>query len=136
MRDHLVGRPQSSRPLHIVDCGWFWAWAIVGCAGVLGAISLGPILVLPVALAIVFLARHRIARRAWFGALTGGGALLLYVAYVQRDGPGTTCWQTATSGGCAEHLDPRPWLVAGCVLVIAGIVAQVLVNRYRSSRSA
>jgi hypothetical protein len=45
------------------------------------------------------------------------------VAYVQRDGPGTTCWRTATSSGCDQHLNPIPWLVVGLVLV-AAVLAQ------------
>ena len=46
-----------------------------------------------------------------FGLVTGVGLPLLVVAYVQRDGPGTTCWHTATTAGCDQHLNPIPWLV-------------------------
>jgi hypothetical protein len=41
------------------------------------------------------------------------------VAWVQRDGPGTTCWHTATGGGCDQHLNPLPWLVIGIALFVA-----------------
>jgi hypothetical protein len=61
-------------------------------------------------------------RRSAFGLLTGVGVLLLYVAWVQRAGPGTTCWQTATGSRCDEHLNPLPWLVAGIATFIGGIV--------------
>jgi len=115
--------------LHLANCGWFWVWAAVGAGVALGSISLGPIASFPAGLAAVFLVRNPVARRAAFGLLTGAGVLLLYVAYVQRDGPGTTCWQTATSSGCAEHLDPLPWLAAGGVLFLAGIVAQAIKSR-------
>src|SRR3954466_9847588 len=37
----------QARTVHLVGCGWFWAWALVGCAVALAAISLGPILLLP-----------------------------------------------------------------------------------------
>jgi hypothetical protein len=102
--------------------GWFFVWALLGSAAALGTVSLGPLLLLPTALVAVLVWRRPQARRSAFGLLTGAGALLLYVAWVQRDGPGTTCWRTATASGCDQHLNPLPWLVLGIVLVAAGFV--------------
>jgi hypothetical protein len=51
------------------------------------------------------------------------GLLSLYVAFVQRKGPGTVYWHTATASGSDQYLDPRPWLVAGLLLVAMGIFA-------------
>jgi hypothetical protein len=62
-------------------------------------------------------------RRSAFGLLSGIGILLLYVAYVQRDGPGTTCWHTATASGCDQHLNPIPWLIIGLACFIGGFIA-------------
>jgi hypothetical protein len=45
-------------------------------------------------------------RRSAFGLLSGVGVLLLYFAWLQRAGPGTTCRQTATASGCDQHLNP------------------------------
>src|SRR3954452_22236444 len=102
--------------------GWFLVWALLGSAGALGAVSLGPLLLLAVALLGAYLSTRPVAPRSAFarmlvaaGAirlLAGAGALLLYVAWVQRDGPGTTCWHTATASGCDQHLNPLPWLIA------------------------
>ncbi len=103
--------------------GWFFVWALLGSAAALGTVSLGPLLLLPTALVAVFVWRRPQAHRSAFGLLTGAGTLLLYVAWVQRDGPGTTCWHTATASGCDQHLNPLPWLVLGIVLVAAGFVA-------------
>jgi hypothetical protein len=87
-------------------------------------VSLGPILVAPVfVIAALMWARPGI-RRSAFGLISGGGALLLYIAWVQREGPGTTCWQTQTASGCDQHLNPLPWLVVGTVLFVGGVVAQ------------
>lgn len=72
----------------------------------------------------VFLASRPQLRHSAFGLLTGAGALLLCVAWVQRDGPGTTCWHTATGAGCDQHLNPLPWLLTGIALVAAGLIAQ------------
>jgi hypothetical protein len=103
--------------------GWFFVWAFLGSAAALGTVSLGPLLLVPTALVAVFVWRQPQSRRSAFGLLTGAGTLLLYVAWVQRDGPGTTCWHTATASGCDQHLNPLPWLVLGLVLVAAGFVA-------------
>jgi hypothetical protein len=111
---------------HVSSCAWFWAWAVVGCLGALSLISfaLGPLAVVPAAIAGILLARNDSARRSVSGLLTGAGLLLLAVGWLQRAGPGTTCWQTANASGCDQHLNPFPWLVAGLALVAAGIAAE------------
>src|SRR6516225_6125798 len=91
-------------------------WVLLGAAADLGTIPVA-------ALAILVWTRPQ-ARRSAFGLLTGAGVLLLYVTGVQRDGPGTTCWHSATGGGCDQHLNPLPWLVIGIALCVAGVVAQ------------
>src|SRR5882724_2769751 len=47
---------QASRRTHVIGCGWFWAWALLGCAVALSAVSLGPILFLPVAVIAALMA--------------------------------------------------------------------------------
>jgi hypothetical protein len=103
--------------------GWFFVWVLLGSAATLSTVSLGPLLLLPTVLVGVILWRRAGIRDSALGLLAGAGVLLLYVALLQRDGPGTTCWHTATASGCAQHLNPLPWLVAGLVLVLAGFVA-------------
>jgi len=102
---------------------WFLAWAAVGVGLALGISALG-ILAVPLALLVTVLltVRHH-ADRSALGILVGVGLLSLYVAYVQRKGPGTVYWHTATASGSDQYLDPRPWLVAGLLLVAVGIVA-------------
>jgi hypothetical protein len=107
---------------HIRGCRWFWAWALLGCAVALGAISLGVLVLAPAAVAGGLMASRPVARQSAFGLLSGAGVLLVYVAWVQRAGPGTTCWQTARASGCDQHLNPLPWLVAGVALFVGGIV--------------
>lgn len=102
---------------------WFFVWTLLGSAAALGTVSLGPLLLVPTALLGVFLWRRPAVRRSAFGLLSGAGILLHYVAWAQRDGPGTTCWHTATASGCDQHLNPLPWLIVGVALVVAGVVA-------------
>ncbi|MGN6378143.1 MAG: hypothetical protein ACTHNU_04265 [Gaiellales bacterium] len=106
------------------DWGWFLVWAAVGASSI-AFISFAGFLYLPVAGAALFAAlrwgRHAVSGSA-FGAAAGAGLPFLLVAYVQRKGPGTVCWHTATAAGCDDYLDPRPWLAIGLVLVLAGVV--------------
>lgn len=101
---------------------WFWAWVLVGFAAAIGVLVIG-VLAIPLLLLVgAAMATRPAIRSSAFGFVTGAGLLLLYVAWVQRAGPGTTCWHTATASGCDEHLNPLPWLAAGLVLTAAGFV--------------
>jgi hypothetical protein len=86
-------------------------------------VSLGVLVLAPVAGIGWLLASRPAIRRSAFGLASGAGILLLYVAWLQRAGPGTSCWQTASSSGCEQHLNPLPWLLAGIALFVGGIVA-------------
>ena len=105
---------------------WFAVWLVIGGAlafSIVDGMAFG-LLVLPFAVAAVVLliVRHHFDNSAW-GLLCGPGLLSLYVAYVQRKGPGTVSWHTATASGETTYMDPRPWLVAGLLLIVVGIVA-------------
>jgi hypothetical protein len=104
---------------------WFAAWILVGCGLAFGVISfaLGPLVLIPAVVGAVLMLRSPAARPAAYGAPIGVGSLLLFVAYVNREGPGTTCWQHGTSMGCGEHLNPLPWLLLGVAFVVGGFVA-------------
>jgi hypothetical protein len=92
---------------HLTGCSWFWVWALVGFGFALGAVSLGPLLIAPIGLLALALTYSGTIRRSAFGLLTGAGALCLVVAGLQQ-GTG--------------NLDARPWLVAGVVLAVTGLV--------------
>jgi hypothetical protein len=98
------------------DSRWFAAWVVVGCALALATISfaVGPLLALPVVVIAVLMARNASARRSAGGGLVGIGLLLLFIAYVNRDG---------------VNWSPLPWLFAGLAFVVGGFVAHRL--RYR-----
>jgi hypothetical protein len=116
---------------HLAGCGWFWAWAIVGLGVALGGISfaLGPLVLLPsLGIAAVLASSARI-RQSAFGLMTGAGAVCLFVAWVQRRGPGTVCWRKELSSGCDQYLDPRPWLAIGLALFLGGILAHAIRSR-------
>ena len=128
-----MGRRDGSR-------GATWAgfclWVAVGAAVALGAVSfIEPLLVLPVILLVALIAFRVALDDALLGLAGGAGLLSLFVAWVQRDGPGTTCWQTATASGCDEHLNPIPGLVVGLALLVGSCAMQAMRVR-RGRRSA
>jgi hypothetical protein len=102
-------------------CLWFWAWALVGALAVL-SIFLGVPAVAATLVLGALVAKVGDSHRSVFGLVTGAGFPLLWVAYVQRQGPGTTCWHTASAMGCDQHSNPLPWLIVGLILVLGGLV--------------
>ena len=97
------------------------AWVGVGIGFALGVSALG-VFAVPLALVVtVLLVVFRHADRSALGIPVGIGLLSLYVAYVQRKGPGTVYWHTPTASGSDQYLDPRPWLIVGIVLVAVGV---------------
>jgi hypothetical protein len=118
-----MGALQRTRYAHIVGCRWFWAWAVFGIAAAFALLVLGVLAVGPIAVVGGVMGARPAVRRSAFGFVSGVGLLLLYVAWLQRAGPGTTCWQRGTSSGCDQHLNPLPWLIAGLALFVGGVVS-------------
>jgi di/tricarboxylate transporter len=56
------------------------------------------------------------------GLLSGAGLLMVYIAYLNRDGPGEVCRINPTGQECTSEWSPWPWLVLGIVLVAAGVL--------------
>jgi hypothetical protein len=116
------------------DWLWFVAWLFVGggfMLGILGALTIG-VYVMPAAvIAAVVLARIHRPRGELLGLISGLGCPLLYVGYLNRRGPGDVC-TTARDGSqsCTEEWSPWPWVAAGALLVLLGVVAFI---RYRAT---
>lgn len=119
MRPDRDQQPTTS----LIGCVWFWIWALNGVVWSL-SVEFGPLAAEPALLLSALLISRRAARRSAAGLLTGAGLPLLLIAYLQRQGPGATCYHTATRAGCDQHLNPIPWLLIGTVLVLTGLFTQ------------
>jgi hypothetical protein len=111
---------------------WFAAWLVVGAGAALGTISVIGVIVLPVTTALaVLLATRRGSFAGIAGVVSGLGLPLLYVAYLNREGPGTVC--RTLSGGvgesCVDEFSPWPWLVVGALFLVGGVA--VFANQHR-----
>jgi len=125
----------SQRLAHLRDCGWFWAWVAVG---VVFALGLDLPFLLPVAGALgVLVGVLPGSRRHIEGVIVGAGLPFLYVAYLNRQGPGTVCYSDGHGGGgCTDNFNPLPWLVIGLVLIVGGVMLYVRnQRRYAAQRS-
>jgi hypothetical protein len=127
--------PVTSPTLSRLPWVWFTAWLLVGAGyslSLVGIASIGLfVLPLPV-LATVLLVRRQPAARGLPGLISGLGVPLLYVAYLNRAGPGTIC--TTVTGGqeCNDEWSPWPWLAVGVILLVFGVAA--FVGRQRRAR--
>lgn len=104
--------------------GWFLAWLLVGAAlalGVLSMLSIGIFVLPPAIVAAALLPRHQPARASAAGLIAGLGLPVLYVGYLNREGPGTVCHSTAVEQSCVDESSPWPWLAIGLALVAVGI---------------
>ena len=81
-----------------------------------------------------------LARRAGLGAATNGllcgaGVIPLYVAYLNRGGPGQVCTATDSAGtitsACVSESSPWPWLAAGLLLIATGAALFLVTRRGR-----
>ncbi len=113
----------SEQPSGDAPRAWFLAWLAVGTAYSLSIISATTtrIFVLPIAIAAtVFLATRPHSGRVLPGLLSGLSLPLLYVAYLNRSGPGTV--RNALRGSCEQcthRWNPWPWFGVGVALFLA-----------------
>ncbi len=126
--------PPASGPLRTEPPAWGWylAWAIVG-AGValslLAVMTIGIFIAPFVGLAGLALCRRPRARSAATGLIFGLAVPVLWVAWLNHDGPGNVCTTTPTSQSCVEEYSPWPFLALAVALVTAALAASVLLRR-------
>lgn len=108
--------------------GAFLLWCVAGagfCLGVIAILSIGAF----VLLATFALCGFLLWRLEWgwgmAGLLPGAALPLLYIAWINRDGPGEVCHGDARSITCADEYSPWPFVVAGGLFILVGVVTFV-----------
>ena len=136
MRGEPSGRTSVGARSPIAPLGrWYAAWSSVGAVSTLALLSLMSIGVFLIPFAVAGWAALLLkpaARPAMVAVVSGFGLPVLYIAFLNRDGPGTVC--RARSGGqsCLDEWSPWPFLAVGGILVLGGALAAVLVARQGS----
>ncbi len=138
LRAWQTGPMTSPRTFLRLPWVWFTAWLLVGAGFALSLIGIASIglfvLPLPV-LATALLVRRQYATSGLPGLISGLAVPLLYVAYLNRAGPGTIC--TTVTGGheCNDEWSPWPWLAVGVILFVLGVAVFIDRQRRASLRS-
>jgi hypothetical protein len=111
-------------------------WAVVGAgaiSAVLTVLTIGLFVLLATAVLTAVLARSAGGRLAGPGLLAGAGLIPIYVAYLNRGGPGMVCTTVPSGGSCVQEWSPWPFVAAGLCLVGAGIALGVHARRSRQA---
>jgi hypothetical protein len=111
----------------------FLGWCLVGAAlalAILTLLTIGPFVLLLTLMLIGFLLWRVDFGWAMAGMVSGAGLPVLYVAWLNRDGPGEVCTRTATQVTCSDRWSPWPFVVVGVLLLAGGVVAFAR-NRFR-----
>jgi hypothetical protein len=55
--------------------------------------------------------------------ISGAGLPFIYIAYLNRDGPGNICTPVGNGGQqCMQEFSPWPFLIIGLALIVTGLV--------------
>lgn len=116
--------------------GTGWLWLLGGALLALGVVSLPSIGLFVLTAAVAVLVGAVVwGGRGWPWLFLGSAAVLLWVAWRHRRGPGTVCSETATGGGCTEYLDPWWFATPGLVALVLG-ASPLLLRRRRGARES
>ena len=104
----------------------FAGWCVVGAAltlSILTLLTIGPFVLLVTLMLTGFLLWRVDFGWAMTGMISGAGLPVLYVAWLNRDGPGEVCTRTVTQVSCTDEWSPWPFVALGVVLLVGGVVA-------------
>ena len=121
----------------VYPVGLYLAWMAVGAGfsfGVLAILSIGVFVLAATVIATFFLARRPDAGAGVAGLVSGLGLPLLYVAFLNRSGPGVICNATPTGTSCADRWSPWPWVLIGSALVVIGLAWFIAASSRRARR--
>lgn len=112
---------------------YLW-WLVTGAAFGLGfasILTIGLVLLLVgVVLAVVGVLVKALRNRSAAAAVLGGLAVApLYLAWLNRRGPGRVCVNAGSSTSCVDSWNPWPFLVVALLLIAASVLLVRLAQR-------
>ena len=100
-------------------------WLIVGALAGLGIAALLTIgllfLLLAGALALIGARTPALRNRSVLAVPAGVGLAVLYLAWLNRDGPGRVCHTTGATTSCADQWSPWPFIVVALLLAAVSV---------------
>jgi hypothetical protein len=109
--------------------GAFVGWCVAGaglCLGILSILTIGPFVLLVTLMLCGFLLYRVDFGWGMAGLLAGSAVPLMYLAWLNRGGPGTVCTGDSRAMSCGDEWSPWPFLVVAVALVVAGVAMFVL----------
>ena len=124
-----------SAPLWVVTLWWGLVGALLGF-GVAGLASIG-VFLLPLALVLLVVALlvPALRRPSTPALLVGLSTAPLFIAWLNRGGPGLVCTTSGTSTSCVDQWSPWPFVATG-VLLAGGGLALLVHGRRVEARAA
>jgi len=109
------------------------AWASVGALGAFGIAGLATVgaflLAGAAVVAAVALSVPALRPPCLPGFLVGLSTAPLYIAWLNREGPGLVCTTTADSSSCSDQWSPWPFVAVGVLFAGAGLVLLLMTRR-------
>lgn len=103
---------------------------VCGSLAVLTPLTVGPFAAVVALGGAVLLIWRRGLGGSATGVLSGAGLIPLYIAYLNRHGPGQVCRSAgSTSTECTDAWNPWPFLAIGLLLIAAGAFLFVILRR-------
>jgi len=117
--------------------GWYVVWVLLGVIGSLALLATFTpfVLLVPIVACLgVLVASRPRARAAAPAAICGVALPVLFVAWLNRDGPGNVCTVTSAGTSCVEEWSPWPFLVVAAALVTSGVAGCVAARHAARTR--
>jgi hypothetical protein len=114
----------------------FLLWSILGVGfsvGLLSILTIGLFVLATTTLLALLIVQWRGVGSDLAGVVSGLGLPLLYVALLNRRGPGTACTVVRNGMSCVEESNPWLWLGAGVTLIAVGLAIFLSGRRHRST---
>jgi hypothetical protein len=102
----------------------FSLWTILGAGfsvGLLSILTIGIFVLATTTILAMVVVRRRAVGADLAGVVSGLGLPLLYVALLNRQGPGTVCTVVANGTSCTDESSPWLWLGTGMTLIVVGL---------------
>lgn len=125
-----AGDSARARPTVAAYLWWAATGALAGF-GAVGALTIGVFLLPAAVLLLVGIGWRPLRNSSIAGALAGVALVPLFVAWLNRRGPGTVCTTLRSGLSCQEQWSPWPFAVAG-VALLGAFGALVVFSRRRA----
>jgi hypothetical protein len=130
-----VSAPAPATPVRTWTYAW---WLVVGALvglGVMSLLTIGLLFLLAAAVLVgIGVALPVLRNRSVVAIPAGVGLSVLYLAWLNREGPGDVCHVTGHTTRCTEQWSPWPFLAVALVLVAASFALARLVRHQPPAR--